>query len=210
MDDVRLAGPVRNRVVCGVDEAGRGPLAGPVVVAAVILPRRPRIDGLADSKTLTAAEREALFELIVRDAAVSTVVVGSRRVDAMNIRAATLWGMSRAVAALPDRVDVALVDGRDEPPSMTVPCRAIVGGDGLSAAIAAASIVAKVTRDRLMVQLSRAFPGYGFEQHKGYATAQHRAALAALGPCVHHRTSFAPVREAMVRLTAAAPPSGYG
>lgn len=193
------------QVVCGIDEAGRGPLAGPVVVAAVVLPRTSRIDGIADSKVLAPEEREALFERIVREAAVSTVVVGPRRIDAMNIRAATLWGMARAVEALPERPTVALVDGRDVPPGISVRARAIVGGDGRSTAVGAASIVAKVTRDRLMTRLAAAFPGYGFERHKGYPTPEHREALMALGPCPHHRLSFAPVREALARAGLAVP-----
>jgi len=202
---VRRASPFA-QVVCGVDEAGRGPLAGPVVVAAVVLPRDRRIDGIADSKVLDAECREAVFEEIVRKAAVATVAVGSRRIDAMNIRAATLWGMARAVAALPVAPTVALVDGRDVPPGLAVRARALVGGDGRSSAVAAASIVAKVTRDRLMTRLASVYPGYGFERHKGYATPEHRAALAALGPCPQHRFSFAPVREAsQITVQAVAP-----
>lgn len=185
------------QIVCGVDEAGRGPWAGPVVVCAVVLPRDLKIEGLADSKVLSHKVREALFEFIVREAAVSTVVVAARRVDAMNVRAATLWGMTRAVATLPVRPTVALIDGRDVPGNLTVPGRPLVGGDGRSSAIAAASIVAKVTRDRLMTQLAKAFPEYGFERHKGYGTPEHREALAMLGPCVHHRRTFAPVRAAL-------------
>jgi len=185
------------QVVAGIDEAGRGPLAGPVVVAAVVLPRALRIDGIADSKILDAPVREALYERIVREAAVATVVVGPRRIDAMNIRMATLWGMARAVEALPVTPTVALVDGRDVPPGIAVKARALVGGDGRSSAVAAASIVAKVTRDRLMTRLAAVFPGYGFERNKGYPTPEHRAALAVLGPCEHHRQSFAPVREAL-------------
>lgn len=183
-----------DQIVCGVDEAGRGPWAGPVVVAAVVLPRTLRIEGLADSKVLSHKVRCELFEHIVAEAAVSTVVVAARRVDEMNIRAATLWGMRRAVATLPVRPSVALIDGRDVPDGLCVKGRALVGGDGRSTAIAAASIVAKVTRDRLMTQLARAFPHYGFERHKGYGTPEHRAALALHGPCVHHRRSFAPIR----------------
>jgi len=190
------------QTVCGVDEAGRGPLAGPVVVAAVVLPRAMRIDGIADSKVLDPAVREAIYEEIVREAAVSTVVVGPRRIDSMNIRGATLWGMARAVAALPVAPTVALVDGRDVPPRLSVKARAMVGGDGRSSAVAAASIVAKVTRDRLMTRLAGVFPGYGFARHKGYATPEHRAALQALGPCSQHRVSFAPVREAMAAMKA--------
>ena len=182
------------QIVCGVDEAGRGPWAGPVVVSAVVLPRDLKIEGLADSKLLSHKVRCELFDVIVREAAVSTVVVAAQRVDTMNIRGATLWGMRRAVATLPLRPTIALIDGRDVPGDLCVPGRALVGGDGRSTAIGAASIVAKVTRDRLMTQLARAFPDYGFERHKGYGTPEHREALATHGPCIHHRRSFAPVR----------------
>ncbi|WP_108659828.1 ribonuclease HII [Acuticoccus kandeliae] len=195
--------PRYSQTVCGVDEAGRGPWAGPVVVAAVILPRDRRIDGIADSKVLTAEVRAELFDYIVREATVSTAIVGASRIDTMNIRAATLWGMVRAVETLPDLPTVALIDGKDIPPGLTVRGRALIKGDGRSTAIAAASIVAKVTRDRLMTRLARAFPGYGFERHKGYGTPEHREALDALGPCCHHRRSFAPIREAYERV---APP----
>lgn len=195
-----------SQIVCGVDEAGRGPLAGPVVVAAVVLPRSGRIEGLADSKILAEAERERLFEEIVHNASVSTVVVGPGRIDALNIRGATLWGMTRAVEALPESPTIALVDGRDSPPGLRMPVRPMVGGDRRSTAVSAASIVAKVTRDRLMTRLAAAFPGYGFERHKGYPTPEHRAALMALGPCAQHRRTFAPVREALERSMQAEPP----
>jgi len=184
------------QIVCGVDEVGRGPLAGPVVVAAVVLPRDVRIDGLADSKTLTASVRDQLCAKILREGSVSTVVVGPRRIDAMNIRGATLWGMAQAVGALACAPTVALVDGCDVPPGLSVPARALIGGDRKSTAIAAASIVAKVTRDRLMQRLAVTAPGFGFERNKGYPTAEHRAALAVQGPSRHHRMSFAPVRAA--------------
>ena len=193
---------VRSRfeqAVAGVDEAGRGPWAGPVVVAAVLLPRGLRIEGLADSKELTPQVREMLFNVIVREAEVSTVVVAAQRIDTLNIRGATLWGMARAVATLPCAPTVALIDGIDVPPNLSICGRALVQGDRRSSAISAASIVAKVTRDRLMTRLAEAFPGYGFERHKGYGTPEHRAALSALGPCIHHRRSFAPVREALAR-----------
>ncbi|MCF3935547.1 ribonuclease HII [Acuticoccus sp. M5D2P5] len=183
-----------------MDEAGRGPWAGPVVVAAVILPRERLIDGIADSKVLSPQVRNEIYEMIVREAMVSTVVVSAPRIDRMNIRAATLWGMVRAVETLPDAPTVALIDGRDLPNGLTIKGRALVKGDGRSTAIGAASIVAKVTRDRMMTRLARAFPGYGFERHKGYGTAEHREALDRLGPCLHHRRSFAPIREAYARL----------
>ncbi len=178
--------------VAGCDEAGRGPLAGPVVAAAVILdPRRiPR--GLDDSKKLTAAEREQLYERICATAQVS-VAFGSRaRIDRDNIRGASLWALARAVDALPVRPKLVLVDGIDRI-QVGCDCVAVISGDALVLSIAAASIVAKVVRDRLMVQVGAAHPGYGFERHKGYAVPEHCRALTRLGPTVHHRRSFAPV-----------------
>jgi ribonuclease HII len=184
------------RLVAGVDEAGRGPLAGPVVVAAVLFEGRiPK--GLDDSKKLTAAERERLYDIILEKAAVSVVVASRARVDRMNILRASLWGMSRAVAGLSRCPDYVLVDGNMLPPGLPCPAEAVIGGDGLSVSIAAASIVAKVTRDRLMAQLGLAFPDYGFGEHKGYSTPGHFEALDRHGPCIHHRRSFAPVRIAL-------------
>lgn len=175
--------------IAGCDEVGRGPLAGPVVAAAVILdPKRiPR--GLNDSKKLTAAQRAALYAKICASAQVG-VAFGSRaRIDRDNIRNASLWALSRAVAALPTAPHLVLVDGCDR---IKVDCRceAVIGGDGLVASIAAASIVAKVTRDRLMGKLGAAVPGYGFERHMGYSVPEHCSALARLGPTIHHRRSF--------------------
>jgi ribonuclease HII len=181
--------------VAGCDEAGRGPLAGPVVAAAVILdPKRiPR--GLDDSKKLTAAEREKLYERICATAQVG-VAFGSRaRIDRDNIRQASLWALARAVAALPVRPQLVLVDGIDRIET-GCDCQAVVSGDALVVSIAAASIVAKVVRDRLMMQIGAAHPGYGFERHMGYSVPQHCRALIALGPTVHHRRSFAPVAAA--------------
>lgn len=181
-------------VVAGCDEAGRGPLAGPVVAAAVILdPKRvPR--GLNDSKRLTPALREALYEKICATAQVA-VAFGSRaRIDRDNIRQASLWALSRAVASLPTRPRLIFVDGCDR---IVTPegcdCESVIGGDGLVASIAAASIVAKVTRDRLMIRVGAAYPGYGFERHMGYSVPEHYAALDRLGPTLHHRRSFAPI-----------------
>jgi ribonuclease HII len=181
-------------LVAGVDEAGRGPLAGPVTVAAVVLNRTRIPKGLADSKLLTAERREALFEKIVATAEVAVVSAPPARIDRDNIRNATLWAMARAVAALPCRPSLVLVDGCDLPPGLACRGEAIVDGDALVASIAAASIVAKVTRDRLMRRLGAACPGYLLEKHMGYATPEHKARLAALGPTRHHRRSFAPVR----------------
>jgi ribonuclease HII len=184
------------RLIAGVDEAGRGPLAGPVVVAAVLFEGRiPK--GLDDSKKLAAPERERLYALIIEKGLVSVVVASRARVDRMNILRASLWGMSRAVAGLPVQPDHVLVDGNMLPPGLACPAEAIVNGDALSVSIAAASIVAKVTRDRLMAQVGLAFPDYGFAEHKGYSTPGHFAALDAHGPCIHHRRSFAPIRIAL-------------
>jgi ribonuclease HII len=184
-------------IVAGVDEVGRGPLAGPVVVAAVVLNPRRVPAGLDDSKKLVMAERERLYEEIVERAHVSVVVASRARVDRMNILRASLWAMSRAIAGLACRPDHVLVDGNMLPPGLPCAGEAIVSGDALSVSIAAASIVAKVTRDRLMGHVGRAFPGYGFEQHMGYSTPGHFAALEAHGPCPHHRRSFAPIRVAL-------------
>jgi ribonuclease HII len=187
--------------VAGCDEAGRGPLAGPVVAAAVILdPRRiPR--GLDDSKKLTADARARLYERICATAEVG-IAFGSRaRIDRDNIRRASLWALARAVAALPVRPKLVLVDGIDRIDA-GCDCEAVVSGDALVLSIAAASIVAKVVRDRLMMQVGAAHPGYGFERHMGYAVPEHAVALARLGPTIHHRRSFAPVAAAFGNVTA--------
>jgi ribonuclease HII len=178
--------------VAGCDEAGRGPLAGPVVAAAVILdPKRiPR--GLNDSKKLTPEQREALYHKICASAEVAVAVGSRERIDRDNIRQASLWALARAVAALAIRPRLVFVDGRDR---IDVPCdcEAVISGDAIVVSIAAASIVAKVTRDRLMTHLGLIHPGYGFERHMGYSVPEHARALAALGPTIHHRRSFAPV-----------------
>jgi len=185
--------------VAGVDEAGRGPLAGPVVAAAVILdPRRP-IEGLDDSKKLTAAGREALYGLIVERAlAWSAIEITPAEIDRLNILQATLLGMQRAVAALDPAPQLALIDG-NRAPKLACALRTVIGGDALEPAISAASIVAKVTRDRFMCAWHERFPAYGFDRHKGYPTADHLEALERFGPCELHRKSFAPVRNAMQR-----------
>jgi len=178
------------RAVAGVDEAGRGPLAGPVVAAAVILdPDRP-VRGVADSKTLSPARRERLFgEIHERARAVGVGIVSHGEIDRINILQATLRAMTRAVEELTAAPDYLLIDALTLP-AVALPQEGIVRGDGRSVSIAAASIVAKVTRDRLMADLDRAYPGYGFAVHKGYPTAAHRSALARLGPCPVHRRSF--------------------
>lgn len=182
-------------LIAGVDEAGRGPLAGPLAVAAVILdPARP-IAGLNDSKKLSEAKREALYPLIIEHAlAWSVVLIEPEEIDRLNIFQATMAGMSRAVAGLAVTAHEALIDGNKLPKDLPCPGRAIVGGDALEPAISAASILAKVSRDRLMVTMDAVHPGYGFAVHKGYPTPFHLAALKQLGPCPQHRRSFAPVR----------------
>ncbi len=183
--------------VAGVDEAGRGPLAGPVVAAAVVLdPRRP-VPGLADSKRLSPSRREHLAAAIRASASSAAVVYATpAEIDERDVLQATLSAMQRAVAALarvPTRV---LVDGRECPP-LAMPAESLVGGDGRETAIAAASILAKVERDRYMVAQEAHYPGYGFARHKGYGTRAHIEALQRLGPCPLHRRSFKPVREAL-------------
>jgi ribonuclease HII len=182
-------------LIAGVDEAGRGPLAGPLSVAAVILdPTRP-IVGLNDSKKLSEAKREALYpQIIERALAFCVVLIEPEEIDRLNIFQATMAGMSRAVAGLGLRAEEAWIDGNHLPKDLPCRGRAIVGGDALEPAISAASILAKVTRDRLMVIMDAAHSGYGFAVHKGYPTPGHLAALKALGPCPQHRRSFAPVR----------------
>lgn len=182
-------------VLAGVDEAGRGPLAGPVVVAAVILdPARP-IRGLDDSKHLSLERREVLEPRIrERALAFSVIEVSVPDIDRLNIFQATMYGMSQALATLSLMPQLALIDGNRLPKQLCCPARAVIGGDASEPAISAASILAKVARDRLMMALDADHPGYGFAQHKGYPTPEHLASLARLGPCEHHRRSFAPVR----------------
>jgi len=188
-------------LIAGIDEAGRGPWAGPVIAAAVVLDRA-RLDpelraSLDDSKKLLPARRSELFGRIEACAAIGVAHVGIGRaeveeIDRLNILRATLLAMRRALDALPVRPDVALVDG-NRAPELPCPARCIVGGDACSLSIAAASIVAKVTRDAEMAALARAHPGYGWERNAGYGTAEHRAALASLGPSPAHRRSFRPI-----------------
>ncbi|MBB5751975.1 ribonuclease HII [Prosthecomicrobium pneumaticum] len=183
--------------VAGVDEAGRGPLAGPVVAAAVVLPKSFRPKGLDDSKKVAPEARARLYEEIVEAACVSVAIASVARIDTMNILRASLWAMSRAIAGLSRPADHVLVDGNMLPPGLACPADALVAGDARSVSIAAASIVAKVTRDRLMAAAGARFPGYGFERHMGYGTPEHLAALGARGVCALHRRSFAPVRAAL-------------
>ena len=181
--------------VCGIDEVGRGPLAGPVVAAAVILDPLALPDGIDDSKRLTAARREALVVAIQATAIVGVGQASVEEIATMNILQASFLAMRRAVAALARRPALALVDGHMLPPGLGCPARAVVGGDGLALSIAAASIVAKVTRDAMMVALSQQFPGYGWETNMGYGTREHAEALGLLGVTPHHRRSFEPVHK---------------
>ncbi len=185
-------------LIAGVDEAGRGPLAGPLAVAAVILDPAHPIDGLDDSKKLSAHRREALYPQIVTHAlAWSVILVEVEEIDRINIFQATMAGMSRALRGLQVPAQEAWIDGNQLPRDLPCPGRAIVGGDALEPAISAASILAKVCRDRLMIALDATWPGYGFAAHKGYGTRVHLDALQRLGPCPQHRRSFAPVREVL-------------
>jgi ribonuclease HII len=180
--------------IAGVDEAGRGPLAGPVVAAAAVFRADVVIPGVNDSKLLPAERREVLYEQIIRHASgVGVGVISNEVIDSVNILNATFLAMEQAVASLPLRPDMLLVDGNMFRPG-GVPYRTLVGGDRCSFSIAAASIVAKVTRDRMMVEYERLYPGYGFLHNKGYPTAGHRDAVLRLGPCPIHRRSFAPIR----------------
>ena len=186
------------RLVAGVDEAGRGPLAGPVSVAAVILDASRPIEGLNDSKQLSEAKREALFPLIQQRAlAWHVTFVEPDEIDRLNILQATMEGMRRAIAALQPVPELVRIDGNRAPKGLNCMAETLVGGDAIEPAIMAASILAKVSRDRLMMQLHATFPQYGFDVHKGYPTPAHLSALSLHGPCEHHRRSFAPVREAL-------------
>ena len=188
--------------VAGCDEAGRGPLAGPVVAAAVILNPQKIPRGLNDSKKLTAEAREALYLKICATAEVSVAFGSTERIDRDNILRASLWALARAVQTLPMRPKLVFVDGNQKI-DCGCDCETVVSGDALVLSIAAASIVAKVTRDRLMTRLGAAHPGYGFERHMGYSVPEHFAALTRLGPTVHHRRSFAPVAAAYGETVAA-------
>lgn len=191
-----MAIPADTEHVAGVDEAGRGPLAGPVVAAAVLLdPARP-IEGLTDSKKLSAKRRERFDERIRAEALAFAIArVEAAEIDRINILQASLAAMVRAVAALPVPAQAVRVDG-NRAPDFGVPAEALVGGDALDPAISAASILAKVDRDRLLVAMEDEYPGYGFAAHKGYGTRVHLEALTRLGPCPAHRRTFAPVRAA--------------
>jgi ribonuclease HII len=183
--------------VAGIDEAGRGPWAGPVVVAAVILDPNRIPDGLNDSKVLTAQAREDRYAEIVATACVAVVIGNVRRIDRDNILQASLWGMRAAYRGLGVPIGSALIDGNIVPRRFPCPARAVVGGDGLSLSVAAASIVAKVTRDRIMVKLSRRYRRYHWDSNKGYGTPEHALAVRTHGVCTHHRRSFRPIDRAI-------------
>lgn len=177
-------------LLCGVDEAGRGPLAGPVCAAAVILPDDVELPGLNDSKKLTDKKRRELYDIITEQAlSWSVALVDEKTIDEINILQATFRAMEQAVAGLTVEPGLVLVDGNREPP-LPMKTECVVGGDGKSASIAAASILAKVTRDRLMEELDETYPQYGFAVHKGYGTKRHYEALRTYGPCPIHRKSF--------------------
>jgi ribonuclease HII len=182
--------------VAGVDEAGRGPWAGPVVAAAVILNPDNIPEGIDDSKALNAETREALYAEIAARAQFGVGIADVARIDRINILQATMWAMRRAVSQLKSRPKVVLVDG-DRSPRVACECRTVVGGDALCLSIAAASIIAKVTRDRLMIALARECPGYGFERHKGYGTPEHQEAVKRLGVSPHHRRTWRPTQLAL-------------
>ena len=191
--------PAATLVVCGVDEAGRGPLAGPVFAAAVILPRRRRIRGLRDSKKLTPEERDRLaLEIRAKAVAYAVAQASVEEIDRLNILQATMLAMERAVSMLPVTPCLARVDG-NRAPSLSCRVETLIGGDDLDASISAASILAKTSRDRVMESFEERYPHYGFGRHKGYSTPDHLAALDRHGPCEIHRRSFAPVRIALLR-----------
>jgi ribonuclease HII len=180
-------------LVCGIDEAGRGPLAGPVVAAAAIIDINNCPQGLNDSKKLTHKARERLYEELTQTAEIGIGIASVEEIDEINILQATMLAMTRAFEALPRAAHFALIDG-NRLPAISCPARAIVKGDARVLSIAAASIAAKVTRDRMMCEMALAHPGYGFEKHMGYGTALHMNALKQLGVTPHHRRSFAPIR----------------
>lgn len=199
LDDLLpAAGPV-----AGVDEAGRGPWAGPVVAAAVILDPAAPIDGLNDSKKLSAKRREALFAEIMARAAVGVGAASAGEIDRLNVVQATFLAMRRAVAKLPVSPQGLLIDGNLTPPGLPCPARAIVKGDARIAAIGAASIIAKVIRDRAMVALDRRYPAFAWASNKGYGAAAHREGLLAQGPTRHHRFSYRPVADAAHKMLGA-------
>lgn len=194
MPDFSFENVARNngyKFVCGVDEAGRGPLAGPVCAAAVILPVNCEIEGLNDSKKISEKKREALFDIIKEKAIAYSIAFGSlEEIEEYNILEATYIAMNRAIEGLETKADFALIDGNRVPKGITIPCETVVKGDSKSCSIAAASILAKVTRDRLMLEYDKMYPEYLFAQHKGYGTKAHYEAIKQHGVCEIHRLSF--------------------
>lgn len=179
------------KFICGVDEAGRGPLAGPVCAAAVILPENAVIEGLNDSKKLSEKKREKLFEVITETAVAYSVAFAEvEEIEAVNILNATFLAMNRAINGLSVKADYALIDGNRLPEGIKIPCETVVKGDAKSASIAAASILAKVTRDRLLKEYDEKYPQYNFKKHKGYGTREHTELILKYGPCEVHRKSF--------------------
>ncbi|MBR5922673.1 MAG: ribonuclease HII [Clostridia bacterium] len=179
------------KFVCGVDEAGRGPLAGPVCAAAVILPTNVSIEGLNDSKKLSEKKREALYDVITEKAIAYSIAFGTLdEIETYNILNATFIAMNRAIDSLKIKADYALVDGNRVPKGIKIPCETVVKGDAKSASIAAASILAKVTRDRLLIEYDEKYPQYNFKKHKGYGTKEHYEAIEKFGVCEVHRLSF--------------------
>ncbi len=177
--------------ICGVDEAGRGPLAGPVCAAAVILPEGAVIEGLDDSKKLTEKKRERLYDIIKQTAVAYSVAYGTlEEIETVNILEATYLAMNRAIEGLTVKPDFALIDGNRVPRGIKIPCETIVKGDSKSMSVAAASVLAKVTRDRLMLEYDKKFPEYNFKKHKGYGTKEHTELIKQYGPCEIHRLSF--------------------
>lgn len=177
--------------ICGVDEAGRGPLAGPVCAAAVILPEGAVIEGLDDSKKLTEKKREGLYDIIKQTAVAYSVAYGTlEEIETVNILEATYLAMNRAIEGLNVKPDFALIDGNRVPRGIKIPCETVVKGDSKSMSVAAASVLAKVTRDRLMLEYDKKYPEYNFKKHKGYGTKEHTELIKQYGPCEIHRLSF--------------------
>lgn len=177
--------------ICGVDEAGRGPLAGPVCAAAVILPEGVVIEGLDDSKKLTEKKREGLYDIIKQTAVAYSVAYGTlEEIETVNILEATYLAMNRAIEGLNVKPDFALIDGNRVPRGIKIPCETVVKGDSKSMSVAAASVLAKVTRDRLMLEYDKKYPEYNFKKHKGYGTKEHTELIKQYGPCEIHRLSF--------------------
>lgn len=194
MPDTELENSARGKGfkhICGVDEAGRGPLAGPVCAAAVVLPENCIIEGLDDSKKLSEKKREALFEIIKEKAVSYSIAFGTlEEIEHFNILEATFIAMNRAINGLQIKADFALIDGNRVPKGIVVPCQTVIKGDSKSLSVAAASVLAKVSRDHLLIEYDEKYPQYGFKKHKGYGTREHYAAIRKFGVCEIHRLSF--------------------